>query len=58
MAKFIDRDDMSIKDDNGVLLATMHRKGDKWLVKRCPACSIGMYFRILNGLLDNGYDAL
>lgn len=45
-----------VRDYDGVDLAILRERDGMVEVLRCPACGLGMYFRILSYLVDLGFD--
>ena len=46
-----------VKDERGIKLATLLEDGEKLIVKKTAACSIGDYLSILSYLKDLGFEA-
>ena len=46
-----------VKDEDGIVLADLYENGRSIVVVRTPACSLGMYFYILDYLREIGFDA-
>jgi hypothetical protein len=46
-----------VKDERGIPLATLLEDGEKLIVKKTAACSIGDYLSILSYLNDLGFEA-
>lgn len=46
-----------VKDERGIQLATLLEDGEKLIVKKTAACSIGDYLSILSYLKDLGFEA-
>lgn len=46
-----------VKDERGIPLATLLEDGERLVVKKTAACSIGDYLSILSYLRDLGFEA-
>lgn len=46
-----------VKDERGIPLATLLEDGERLIVKKTAACSIGDYLSILSYLKDLGFEA-
>lgn len=53
----LDMHGCQIKDEHGVVLATLFEHNGKIIVSREKCCCIGMYFHILSYLHDLGFEA-
>lgn len=45
-----------VKDERGEILARVYHNGEKYQVFRHPACTLGMFFRIISYLEEQGFD--
>lgn len=52
----LDVDRCVIKNEHGSVVARLHERGEKVFVEKMPACSIGMYFYVLNYLKELGFE--
>lgn len=53
----VDIDGCVMKTEDGVTLARLHEEEDGFVrIERAPACTIGMYFYLLDYLHQMGFD--
>lgn len=52
----LNMDGCVVKDDRGVVVATLREVSGALAVDRLPACSLGMYFYILGYLRELGFE--